>query len=56
LEIYTIDSCGGSKVQVTDNSTTDRRPSYSPSGKKIAYQGYDGQDGEIYTIGAGGGG
>jgi TolB protein len=29
---------------------------YSPGGKKIAFQGYDGQDKEIYTINAGGGG
>jgi Tol biopolymer transport system component len=34
----------------------DLEPSYSPSGKTIAYQGYDGQDYEIYTINVGGGG
>ncbi len=34
----------------------DNEPSYSPSGKRIAYAGYDGQDYEIYTINAGGGG
>ena len=41
---------------VTDNSSDDRSPSYSPSGKKIAFQGYDGNDNEIYTINPGGGG
>ena len=55
-EIYTINPNGGSKKQLTDNSTEDRYPSYSPSGKKIAYRGYDGNDNEIYTINAGGGG
>jgi hypothetical protein len=34
-EIYTIKPRGGGKVQVTDNSTDDFDPCYSPSGKKI---------------------
>jgi hypothetical protein len=55
-EIYTINANGGGKKQLTDNSTDDRSPSYSPSGKKIAFQGYDGNDNEIYTINPGGGG
>jgi WD40 repeat protein len=56
-EIYTINAGGGGKVQVTNNTTADSDPSYSPSGKKIAYQGDDGPaDDEIYTINAGGGG
>jgi hypothetical protein len=38
-EIYTINPGGGSKVQLTDNATGDTEPSYSPSGKKIAYSG-----------------
>ena len=46
-EIYTINPNGGSKKQLTDNSTEDRYPSYSPSGKKIAYRGYD--DGTVTT-------
>src|SRR3712207_7744408 len=41
---------------VTDNTMNERDPSYSPSGKKIAYAGWDGHDWEIYTINAGGGG
>jgi Tol biopolymer transport system component len=47
---------GGGKKQLTDNSTNDFDPSYSPSGKKIAYAGDDGNDYEIYTINPGGGG
>jgi len=43
-------------LKLTDNSSDDRSPSYSPNGKKIAFQGYDGNDNEIYTIKAGGGG
>src|SRR5215210_2926450 len=56
-EIYTINSGGGGKFKVTDNSTGDYAPSYSPSGKKIVYTGEDGPNGdfEIYTINAGGG-
>src|SRR5918999_6149422 len=41
-EIYTIKSGGGGKVQLTDNSTNDYDPSYSPSGKQIVYSGLDG--------------
>jgi Tol biopolymer transport system component len=41
---------------VTANTTNDYTPSYSPSGQRIAYQGYDGRDKEIYTVGVGGGG
>ena len=37
-EIYTINSGGGGKVKLTDNTTDDYDPSYSPSGKKIAYR------------------
>src|SRR5215218_7900094 len=55
FEIYTINSGGGGKVQLTDNAAKAYNPSYSPSGKKIAYSGYDGQDFEIYTINPGGG-
>ena len=59
-EIYTINpGGGGSKVQLTDNSTDDDGGlSYSPSGTKIAYSGRDASIGdyEIYTINSGGGG
>jgi Tol biopolymer transport system component len=56
FEIYTIDSGGGGKVQLTDNAANAHNPSYSPSAKKIVYSGYDGQDFEIYIINSGGGG
>src|SRR5215216_1780887 len=57
-EIYTINAGGGGKKPLTDNSTNDRDPAYSPSGKKIVYAGQDAPNGdsEIYTINAGGGG
>src|SRR5215204_5047557 len=57
-EIYTINPNGGGKVPLTDNSTNDRYPAYSASGKKIAYAGKDAPNGdtEIYTINSGGGG
>ena len=57
-EIYTINPNGGGKKQLTDNSSDDRYPAYSASGKKIAYSGEDGPNGdyEIYTINSGGGG
>jgi Tol biopolymer transport system component len=45
---------GGSKLPTIIKN--ERDPSYSPSGKRIAYAGWDGQDWEIYTINVGGGG
>src|SRR5829696_1254348 len=51
-EIYTINASGGGKKQLTDNSTNDYNPAYSPSGKQIAYSNYvtGSNFGEIYTI------
>jgi hypothetical protein len=55
-EIYTIDPTGGTLLNVTDNTTNDRYPSYSPDGTKIAYVNFDGIDSiDIYTINASGG-
>ena len=57
-EIFTINVGGGGKLQLTDNATDDNYPSYSPSGKRIAYS-YNtgtGADSEIYTINLDGGG
>ncbi len=56
-EIFTINLGPYRRVvQVTHNTRKDGEPSYSPDGTKIAYEGYDGQDTEIYTINADGGG
>jgi hypothetical protein len=55
-EIYTINPNGGAKKQLTDNSSDDYSPSYSPSGKRIAYVNSAGTDSEIWTIQPGGGG
>ena len=41
---------GGGRRQLTDNSTFERFPSYSPSGKRIAFSSWDGHDSDIYTI------
>jgi Tol biopolymer transport system component len=54
-EIYTINSGGGDKFRVTNNSSRDYDPCYSPSGKKIAYAVNAGNDWDIYTINSGGG-
>jgi hypothetical protein len=56
-DIYTINPDGGSRKNVTNNNTDDIQPSYSPSGKKIAYV-YDPGTGdtEIYYIKPDGGG
>src|SRR5215212_1039234 len=57
-EIYTIKPDGGGSQPVTDNTANDYYPSYSPSGKKIAYVNNNnvGGDDEIWTINPGGGG
>jgi hypothetical protein len=55
-EIYTIDPTGGTPFNVTDNTTNDFYPSYSPDGTKIAYENSNGIDStEIFTINASGG-
>jgi hypothetical protein len=48
-EIYTtnLDDTGPTN-QVTNNTEDDRDPSYAPNGDHIAYEGYDGNDYEIY--------
>jgi Tol biopolymer transport system component len=56
---------GGHKVRVTHNDTDDFNPDYSPDGRRIVYQGFEGRvhleqdqdaSANIYTIKAGGGG
>src|SRR5919107_5300232 len=48
---------GGSGFNVTNNTTNDFTPSYSPNGKEIVYRGTgpNGGHNEIYTIKVGGG-
>ena len=53
-EIYTTNSRGGDKFQLTNNNRDDYSPSYSPGAKKIAYVELDRNDAEIFTIRAGG--
>jgi WD40-like Beta Propeller Repeat len=49
---------GGSGFNLTDNTTNDYTPSYSPNGKGIVYRGIgsNGEHSEIYTINVSGGG
>ena len=53
-EIYTVNSRGGDRFQVTKNARDDYSPSYSPNGKRIVYVESYKNDAEIYTINAGG--
>src|SRR5918992_1484579 len=53
-EIYTVNSRGGDKFQVTNNNKDDYSPSYSPSGKRIVFVELDRNDAEIHTINVGG--
>jgi Tol biopolymer transport system component len=54
LEIYTISARGGDKFQVTHNDVDEEWPTYSPSGKRIAYTPIEGDD-AIYSVKASGG-
>ena len=55
-EIDTINPDGSGRLQLTDNTTDDDDPAWSPNGKRIAYASDADGDYEIYTIKAGGGG
>jgi Tol biopolymer transport system component len=57
LEIYTINARGGDKFQVTINDVDDEWPTYSPSGKRIAYAelALNEPGPHIYSVKAGGG-
>jgi Tol biopolymer transport system component len=56
LDIFTIPATGGTPRQLTDNSTEDLDPDYSPDGSRIVYTHPDGDgDREIFTISATGG-
>ena len=54
-EIFSMNPDGTGIVQLTHNATDDIKPSYSAKARKIAYQGFDGNDSEIYVMPASGG-
>jgi Tol biopolymer transport system component len=56
VEIYTIGVHGNNRVQLTNNSTYDYFPDYSPDGEKIAFSASGKKHSAIYTIRARGGG
>jgi Tol biopolymer transport system component len=57
LDIYTIDASGGKPFNVTNNTALNEfDPTFSPDGKKIAYEeGGPQRDFQIYTIDVTGG-
>jgi hypothetical protein len=48
LEIYTVNSNGGSNVRVTNDQSGNEAPAYSPNAKKIAYSGVGGNDWDLH--------
>jgi TolB protein len=56
VEIYTIGVHGKNRVRLTNNSTYDYFPEYSPDGSRIAFSATGKKHSGIYTIGARGGG
>jgi Tol biopolymer transport system component len=56
LQIHTIGHNGGDNSKVTHNPLgDDERPAISPNSHKVVYQGWDGNDFEIYTADVAGG-
>jgi Tol biopolymer transport system component len=53
-EIITNAPTGGDPVHLTNNSIDDQEPSWSATGRRIAFTRWDGQDWEIWTMRAGG--
>jgi len=56
VEIYTIGVYGKNRVRLTNNSTYDYSPDYSPDGRRIVFSGSSEKHSGIYTISARGGG
>jgi TolB protein len=56
VELYTIGVHGKNRVRLTNNSTYDYSPDYSPDGRRIAFSGSSEKHSGIYTISARGGG
>jgi Tol biopolymer transport system component len=55
VEIYTIGVHGKNRIRLTNNSTYDYFPDYSPDGRRIAFSGSGEKNTNIYTISARGG-
>src|SRR5919107_1623278 len=55
VEIYTIGVRGKNRIRLTNNSTYDYFPDYSPDGRRIAFSGSGEKNTNIYTISARGG-
>ena len=53
-EIYAMNADGSGVVRLTNNSTTDRQPSWSPDGRRIAFSSYRDGNWEIYAMNADG--
>lgn len=49
-EIYTMNTIGREVIRITNNSTSDYHPAWSPDGKKIAYESNQAGGWEIYTM------
>jgi Tol biopolymer transport system component len=56
VELYTIGVHGKNRVRLTNNSTYDYSPDYSPDGRRIAFSGSSEKHSGIYTINTRGGG
>lgn len=55
VEIYTIGVHGKNRIRLTNNSTYDYFPDYSPDGRRIAFSGSGEKNTNVYTISARGG-
>ena len=53
-EVWTVDSSGGTPLQLTTNSVTDADPAWSPDGSTIAFTTNRDGNFEIYTMSASG--
>ena len=53
-EIYVMDANGGNQRRLTNNPFADWSPSWSPDGKRIAFESHRDGSGEIYVMDADG--
>ena len=54
FEIYVMNSDGTNQTRLTNNSTADFEPSFSPDGSKIAFTSFRDGNSEIYVMNADG--